>query len=740
MTKYNLASKGIFPPFYILLFILCLSLVGGCDDDDNGGSTITTEPSILNKLNVEILDGFINSDRQAVATISLSDDQGNPLEPTDLARLNFIIARIVDSGEYIDYITRDQKGATQATSETTGTFDDLGGGVFNYTFETVLPADYDRNATHTIAIYARRVLENQRWVSNATFDFVPSGGSVKTVRDIVSVNACNTCHDPLAIHGGDRRDTALCITCHSSKIVDPDTGQTVDHIDPDTGNNIGLKIMAHKIHYGAELPSVEDGTPYQVIGFMDSVHDYSTVEFPLNIRNCTKCHTEDASQGDNYKNNPSRAACGSCHDDIVFETGENHPLIQLTDNNCSGCHIPDSGTEFDISVVGAHTVPLKSRDLPGLNFEIVSVTSEETGSDTIGPGEHVQVTYSIKTDSGEVINPEDMNSISLVIAGPTTDYDIQDYNGDGVKTPGDENVLRERPAEGSIGPDASGNFTYTFNGMIPDDATGTYALGIEGRIERTVGGDNRTIFEEVEEAGRNVVVYFAVTDATPVPRRLVVDNSVEDEFCTSCHGEFSKDFSIHGNLRNNTEYCVLCHNASNDDINRRPVDGGSAVTVSIDFREMIHKIHTGEELTMKPYVIYGFGGSEHVFSEVLFPGATNDCEACHIANTNILDPGVGILGPNVLATLNRLFDKTGDTNNVLDTFSTEPVITVCTSCHDDVVVNSAGNALTGENHPGGPQPESACTGCHIDGAPLGAKEVHLIPLPPDERINRPRPD
>ena len=48
----------------------------------------------------------------------------------------------MDSGEYIDYITRNQKGATQAASENghTGTFEDQGGGVYNYTFAKVLPA------------------------------------------------------------------------------------------------------------------------------------------------------------------------------------------------------------------------------------------------------------------------------------------------------------------------------------------------------------------------------------------------------------------------------------------------------------------------------------------------------------------------------------------------------------------------------------------------------------------------
>ena len=324
--------------------------------------------------------------------------------------------------------------------------------------------------------------------------------------------------------------------------------------------------MVHKIHRGEMLPSVEAGDPYFIVGFNDTVHDYSTVVFPQDIRNCTKCHDESqASQAVDYMNDPTRAACGSCHDNVDFATATNHPTVQLNDNNCSGCHIPSSGNEFDISVTGSHTIPLRSKTLPGVIFDIVSVTSAETGSTTVAPGEHAQVVYSIRNNNGDVVNPQDLNRLSLTIAGPTTDYNIQDYHGTG-EVDGVDNVLRESALEASDGPDAAGNFVYTFEGMIPLNGTGTYAVGIEGRKLETVGGENQILIEEVREAGHNVVSYFAVTDPVPIPRRTVVDNNTEDQYCNSCHGEFSKDFSVHGNSRNNTEYCVLCHNPSADDI------------------------------------------------------------------------------------------------------------------------------------------------------------------------------
>ena len=75
------------------------------------------------------------------------------------------------------------------------------------------------------------------------------------------------------------------------------------------------------------------------------------------------------------------------------------------------------------------------------------------------------------------------------------------------------------------------------------------------------------------------VTYVAVTDTTPL-RRTVVSSATR---CVACHGEFSKDFSIHGGIRNATEHCVLCHNPSFDSLGRQPAPaaGTTAETFSV---------------------------------------------------------------------------------------------------------------------------------------------------------------
>jgi OmcA/MtrC family decaheme c-type cytochrome len=768
-------SSGAFFLPRVLVTVL-LTTVAACGGGGGGGAGTQAPPPGLsiNQLNVTITDAFVDADDRPIVRLFLTDAQGAPLSSTGV-RLRFVIAVLQgDRGEYRDYITTVQTSpitevaATQAAAEDSaqGTLADLGGGLFEYAFELTLPADYDRDASHRVAIFADATILGVSYVSNAIFDFVPSGAPVVAVRDFVRTANCNGCHDPLEAHGGSRRDVRLCITCHSSEITDFATGVTTPQIDPDTGNGIGFPELIHKIHRGENLPSVEAGTPYQIIGFRQSVLDFSHVVFPQDIRNCETCH-QGSVQSDAFMTRPSRQACGSCHDDVNFASGENHGGgPQANDGSCSACHLPSTGHEFDLSVEGSHTIPAHSTQAPGVRFEIVSVQSAETGLPVVAPGEHPLVTFRITTATGEVIPPSAMNALSLTLGGSTIEYSARDYDNDGVLVPGDpsspwtpgaETFKAESPLRASEGPDASGAFTYTFKSALPLNATGTYVIGIEGYKCVTIAGasqrsggtncsgtrdangngreDPGEVFDEIRDVGQNQVFSFAVTDAAPVSRRAPVTTAQ----CSVCHGVFSKDFSVHGGIRNSTLYCPVCHNPSNDTLSRQlPPVGEPARTSPIDFKIMIHKIHRGESLTT-PYVLYGRPSGTFPnqtenpldFSEVLFPGDLRDCEACHLPESYVLAPGRGILQPGVLPPTTREFLRGETTKTVLDVFTTPPTIAVCTSCHDDV------NLTTGENHAAGPQTEDSCASCHGLGRPLGVERTHFPGLPPDARIQRP---
>src|SRR5262249_45188728 len=155
-------------------------------------------------------------------------------------------------------------------------------------------------------------------------------------------------------------------------------------------------------------------------------------------------------RADWWLTHPSRAACGSCHDDVNFATGENHAnLPQVTDNLCGTCHSIQGELPFDISILGAHTLPQFAPGLPGGVFGLVSVANSAAG-------QKPAVTFTIKDRAGNPINPGDLATLNLVMAGPTADF---------------ASSVSES-ARGAAG--SNGTYTYTFTNAVPANATGTY--------------------------------------------------------------------------------------------------------------------------------------------------------------------------------------------------------------------------------------------------------------------------
>jgi len=559
--------------------------------------------------NITIIGVAVGADRRVVVDLTYTDDKDQPLDragkvtPGPLT-FSFVLAWWDPVlRQYTSYTTRQatslptspiQQTLTQAGADGAGTWNDISLGHSTYTFKTVLPDGYDATKTTTLGIYATRNLIaeqilDKNYFANVEFDFRPDTQAVTARWDMIATAACNSCHDPLAAHGGSRQDVKLCVLCHSPQSVNPDTGNTVD-----------FKVLIHKIHDGANLPSVAAGTPYQIINRF-GVSDFSSVEFPQDVRNCTTCHAPPATQASNYFSYPGQAACGSCHDNVNFATGQNHAGgIQLSDGACASCHVPQGDAEFDASVIGSHTIPLKSKQLAGLNAEIVSVTNT-------APGQNPTVTFKLTNGDGTPVDPKPFgSSLNLILGGPTSEYAI--------------NPFRER-ADGAA---FDGTLaTYTFKASIPADATGTWTVAAEARRTVTINGgtnlDGTPRTFSVTEGATNPVFYAAVTDASPQPRRQVVDI----DKCNVCHDRLA----LHGGQRFVVNECVICHNPNATDVSRRPAGSGSPESIS--FQRLIHRIHTGTELT-HDYTVYGFGGSVNNFNGVRFPGDRRDCEKCHV--------------------------------------------------------------------------------------------------------------
>ena len=630
----------------------------------------------------------IPADLRPLVDVSFTDDLNQPLDRNGQVTPGTLSASMVlawydpASRNYTSYTTRKQTSAppsttpgvtvTQAAADSGGMWTDLAVGHSTYKFKTVLPAGFDQTKTTTLAIYGTRNLTDiigKNYYSNVEYDFRPDSQPVVDKWDILSNAACNTCHNPLSAHGGSRQDVKLCVTCHSPQTTDPDTGNTVD-----------FKVMIHKIHRGSSLPSVVAGTPYVIIGNSQSINDFSTVVFPQDIRNCTTCHRSDLGNTNSatWYTFPSSAACGSCHDDLNFTTGANHVAGAQPDSACAACHQPQSGSEWDASILGAHTVPFKSTQLKGVKAQIASVTNT-------APGQNPTVLFNITQNDGTPIPPSAftvLNSngttssgLNVVMSGPTTDYSVPPQ-------------IRER-ADGAT-PSGS-NYSYKFTTPIPADSTGTWGFSIEARLTVTLSPaphDTAT----VRDAAFNPVFYAPVTDSAAAPRRVVVEIAK----CNMCHDKLA----LHGSNRLNPQECVFCHNPNGQD--------GSSPPESIDFKRMIHRIHTGTDLT------HDYSISDNSFNSVRFPGDRRDCQTCHTTDAS----GVGTEEvsenppPGLLAT-----QTPKDWYTPMQHYAA-----ACLGCHD--TESAAAHAFVNTaQFPSGVAAE-ACATCHGQDAIFSVDKVH----------------
>ena len=136
-----------------------------------------------------ITDVVIPSDRKPEVTFTLADPAGLPLDRDGIdtpgpVSTSFILAYIPSNEEaYIAYTTRVQtspngESATQASTDSGGSYTTVSVGTYKYKFGTELPAGYDQDATHTLGVYASRNLsdfELGTYYANALDHFVPSG-------------------------------------------------------------------------------------------------------------------------------------------------------------------------------------------------------------------------------------------------------------------------------------------------------------------------------------------------------------------------------------------------------------------------------------------------------------------------------------------------------------------------------------------------------------------------------------
>jgi OmcA/MtrC family decaheme c-type cytochrome len=343
-----------------------------------------------------------------------------------------------------------------------------------------------------------------------------------------------------------------------------------------------------------------------------------------------------------------------------------------------------------------------------------------------------------------------------------------------------------------------GNGEYLYDGTdvtIPDNASVTRPIGsavvaIEGRGAAPVYNETLQIFQYTAAVAVNSPVeYVAVNDAKPFARRKVVDAITK---CDRCHDVLS----LHGGSRNNNgQLCVICHNSSNTDVKDReardtvtglplPSTLNGKTEESIDFKRMIHGIHSAAKTNYDGAAVHGFRenglliGSEfadpldpasdviplHDFSDVRFPGVLSKCRTCHIEKGETDSDGnvakydtytledhtadggpnwelpsmSGILGSTVHSYPSADPDSPDYTSATLaealldhtDDYKYSPIASVCSACHDsdlEMAHMSQNGALLGGSGSGQAAQETnieGCPVCHGAGKLVDVELVH----------------
>jgi OmcA/MtrC family decaheme c-type cytochrome len=238
----------------------------------------------------------------------------------------------------------------------------------------------------------------------------------------------------------------------------------------------------------------------------------------------------------------------------------------------------------------------------------------------------------------------------------------------------------------------------------------------------------------------SAVSYANVAGAAPVARRMVVDIAK----CDVCHSMLS----LHGtNRNNNTQVCVACHNPASTDVSERQTLSATTPGIdglweeSIDFKHMIHAIHDGSVrgAAGSPFVIYGFGGSLSNFTDVVYPGQLNRCDACHVGTTYypVVDTAV-----QATTFFTGLSTQSPNPTTVGNPISTSANMSVCSACHVDTVTQAhmqqnGGSTTVTKDAEGrtilstNPASQETCAVCHGAGGVADVRVVHNIPATAD---------
>jgi OmcA/MtrC family decaheme c-type cytochrome len=223
-----------------------------------------------------------------------------------------------------------------------------------------------------------------------------------------------------------------------------------------------------------------------------------------------------------------------------------------------------------------------------------------------------------------------------------------------------------------------------FDQRVTSNGSGSYTFKLDPLSANPSSADRANTFtagtwasrrraqDEGDDEAASSTFHFVPAGGTAAPKQIVALSA-----CNTCHGPAVR---AHG-TRLGTQLCLTCHTSQTSD----PDTGNS-----VEFVELVHKIHYGGDRPGPTYTIIGFNNSVHTYDEAWINDVRN-CQMCH-------------QGANA------------------DRHFTAPSLRACTTCHTIVKFDGSAAApcqtgtkdttAAGCNHQGGVAAEGSCAGCH----------------------------
>ncbi|MCS0323839.1 OmcA/MtrC family decaheme c-type cytochrome [Vibrio diabolicus] len=556
------------------------------------------------------------------------------------------------------------------------------------------------------------------------FEWVPQASSDAAVsRNVIETGTCENCHMGEPLHHGPGyrsidNNIAVCTACHN----DSNPGAAPARRP--------LAAVVHQYHGNVfKLGSDRNNTdtykqPVDENDVLVTDINGLVIEgnlFPQDARNCTTCHSTDvakASDANNWFEHPSQVACETCH--LYRDRGAHDNQVGTAwvrngepQNSCSGCHRPYDRDDNGDPIIGqdasrsaktVHVMRLenlaKARDSLEINvesarfiddqFEVeLRVSQAGTGIGSINEltpfiNEHGHLNLLLNWDNGQgpmVAN----NSLNVADDGAL---------GDGCEAQGEGLFLCHKDfTDAAIKPIANSTLTVNIADMP------LCANRRDGELAECVTFEGIDLIKSpFVIAANNASGSF---DVSGINKQHKLPVGADISSCNDCHKELIiHKLGEHPHAATDFQQCKNCHNSE-----RSAFYPGMAA----DLKYHVHSFHAF--------------GSAHS-GEAPFPGAVNNCEACH-TNAQYNLPSQQNTRPSLAS--GKYFS---------------PALVACGACHiESSLANADPDSVAGDatlnhmlNHGAVFGADTAaqamgseqCATCHAIGQSQGVDKVHKV--------------